>query len=424
MKHILLTVLFAPLIGFGQNILYLGGKAHLGNGEFIDVSAISVNNGKFEMVANAKTIRINPQAFDTIIHIYDHHVYPAFIATNTTLGITEISAVRATNDYRETGTFKPHVRSLIAYNAESVIIPTIRSNGVLLAQIAPQGGRITGSSSVMKLDGWNWEDAVLKADDGIHLNWPPYFVQTGWWAEPGDIKKTEEYDMQCQEMEDYFVKSKSFYESKSTVNDLPMMAMQGLYSGEKRLYIHANLQREMTDAILFAKKMGVKHMAIVGAREAHKMAAFLKENNIPVILDRIHRLPATESTGVDVPYKQASILHKAGVKFAFCYQGDMEAMGQRNLPFSAGTAVAHGLPYEEAVKALTLNTAEILGIDEHTGQIKAGMDATFFISKGDALDMMGNEVKHAFIKGQAIDLDNKQKVLNRKYRKKYGLEVN
>ena len=424
MKHILLTLLFAPLIGFGQNILYLGGKAHLGNGEFIDVSAISVNNGKFEMVANAKTIRINPQAFDTIIHIYDHHVYPAFIATNTTLGITEISAVRATNDYRETGTFKPHVRSLIAYNAESVIIPTIRSNGVLLAQIAPQGGRITGSSSVMKLDGWNWEDAVLKADDGIHLNWPRYFVQTGWWAEPGDIIKTEEYNMQCQEMENYFVKSKSFYESKSTVNDLPMMAMQGLFSGEKRLYIHANLQREMTDAILFAKNMGVKYMAIVGAREAHKMAAFLKENNIPVILDRIHRLPATESTGVDVPYKQASILHKAGVKFAFCYQGDMEAMGQRNLPFSAGTAVAHGLPYEEAVKALTLNTAEILGIDEHTGQIKAGMDATFFISKGDALDMMGNEVKHAFIKGQAIDLDNKQKVLNRKYRKKYGLEVN
>ena len=423
MKQFLLTLLFAPLIGFGQNILLLGGKAHLGNGDFIDVSAISVNNGKFEMVANAKTIRINPQAFDTIIHIYDHHVYPAFIATNTTLGITEISAVRATNDYRETGTFKPHVRSLIAYNAESVIIPTIRSNGVLLAQIAPQGGRITGSSSVMKLDGWNWEDAVLKADDGIHLNWPPYFVQTGWWAEPGDIKKTEEYDMQCQEMEDYFVKSKSFYESKSTVNDLPMMAMQGLFSGEKRLYIHANLQREMTDAILFAKKMGVKHMAIVGAREAHKMAAFIKENNIPVILDRIHRLPATESTGVDVPYKQASILHKAGIKFAFCYQGDMEAMGQRNLPFSAGTAVAHGLPYEEAVKALTLNTAEILGIDEHTGQIKVGMDATFFISKGDALDMMGNEVKHAFIKGQAIDLDNKQKVLNRKYREKYGLEV-
>ena len=423
MKQFLLTLLFAPLIGFGQNILLLGGKAHLGNGDFIDVSAISVNNGKFEMVANAKTIRINPQAFDTIIHIYDHHVYPAFIATNTTLGITEISAVRATNDYRETGTFKPHVRSLIAYNAESVIIPTIRSNGVLLAQIAPQGGRITGSSSVMKLDGWNWEDAVLKADDGIHLNWPPYFVQTGWWAEPGDIKKTEEYDMQCQEMEDYFVKSKSFYESKSTVNDLPMMAMQGLFSGEKRLYIHANLQREMTDAILFAKKMGVKHMAIVGAREAHKMAAFIKENNIPVILDRIHRLPATESTGVDVPYKQASILHKAGIKFAFCYQGDMEAMGQRNLPFSAGTAVAHGLPYEEAVKALTLNTAEILGIDEYTGQIKVGMDATFFISKGDALDMMGNEVKHAFIKGQAIDLDNKQKVLNRKYREKYGLEV-
>jgi hypothetical protein len=105
MKQFLITLIFVPAIFFGQNILYLGGKAHLGNGDFIDISAISVNNGKFEMVANAKTIRINPQAFDTIIHIYDHHVYPAFIATNTTLGITEISAVRATNDYRETGTF-------------------------------------------------------------------------------------------------------------------------------------------------------------------------------------------------------------------------------------------------------------------------------------------------------------------------------
>ncbi len=423
MKNLILILLVTPLIGFGQRILYLGGKAHLGNGESIDVSAISVNDGKFEMVANAKIIRINPQAFDTIIHIYDHHVYPAFIATNTTLGITEISAVRATNDYRETGTFKPHVRSLIAYNAESVIIPTIRSNGVLLAQVAPQGGRITGSSSVMKLDGWNWEDAVLKADDGIHLNWPRYFVQTGWWAEPGDIEKTKEYDQQSEELKDYFVKSKSYYESKSNINDLPMKAMKGLFSGDKRLYIHANLQREMTDAILFAKEMGIKHMAIVGAKEAHKMAAFLKEHNVAVLLDRIHRLPSTESTAVDMPYKQAAILHRAGVKFGFCFQGDMEAMGQRNLPFSAGTAVAHGLPYEEAVAALTLNTAQILGIDEHTGQIKADMDATFFISKGDALDMMGNDVIHAFIKGQKVDLDNKQKALNRKYRNKYGLEV-
>jgi len=423
MKNLILILVFAPLLGFGQNILYLGGKAHLGNGESIDISAISVNDGKFTMVANAQTIRINPQAFDTIIHIYDHHVYPSFIATNTTLGITEISAVRATQDFRETGTFKPHVRSLIAYNAESVIIPTIRSNGVLIAQVAPQGGRITGMSSVMKLDGWNWEDAALKADDGIHLNWPRYFVQTGWWAEPGDIEKTEQYDSQCQELEDYFIKSKSFFDSNSDLNDLPMIAMKGLFNGERRLYIHANMQREMTDAILFAKKMGIEHVAIVGAQEAHKMASFLKEHDMPVILDRIHRLPATESSDVAMPYKQASVLHKAGVKFGFCYQGDMEAMGQRNLPFSAGTAVAYGLPYEQAVAALTHNTAEILGIDDKIGQIRVGMDATFFISKGDALDMMGNDLKYAFIKGKTIDLDNKQKALNRKYRAKLGLEV-
>ena len=122
-------------------------------------------------------------------------------------------------------------------------------------------------------------------------------------------------------------------------------------------------------------------------------------------------------------YKQASILHAAGVKIGFCYQGDMEAMGQRNLPFSAGTAVAYGLPYEAAIAALTLNTAQMLGIDKKVGSLTVGKEATFFISKGDALDMRTNDVKLAFIHGNSINLDNHQKALDRKYRNKYGLDI-
>ena len=196
--------MFGALNSSAQHTLFLGGTAHIGDGSKIETSAISIKDGKFEMVADARVIRIDPAAYDTIIHIYNQHVYPGFIATNTTLGITEIGAVRATNDYQETGTFKPHIRSLIAFNAESKIIPTIRSNGVLIAQVAPKGGRITGTSSVMKLDGWNWEDASQKVDDGIHLNWPSYFIQRGWWAEPGDIEKTERYNEQTDAINTYF----------------------------------------------------------------------------------------------------------------------------------------------------------------------------------------------------------------------------
>ena len=153
------------------------------------------------------------------------------------------------------------------------------------------------------------------------------------------------------------------------------------------------------------------------------MTHFLKEYNVSLLLDRIHRLPSTEDSDVDMPYKQAKVLYDAGITFGFCYQGDMEAMGQRNLPFSAGTAVAHGLPYEQAVAALTHNTAKMLGIDDKVGTLISGKEATFFVSKGDALDMIGNDVIYAYIQGKEVNLDNKQKILNRKFRNKYGLPI-
>ena len=415
--------LFVALNSFAQHTLFLGGTAHIGDGSKIETSAIAIKDGKFEMVADARVIRIDPSAYDTIIHVYNQHVYPGFIATNTTLGITEISAVRASNDYQETGDFKPHVRSLIAFNAESKIIPTIRSNGVLMAQVAPKGGRITGTSSVMKLDGWNWEDAAQKVDDGIHLNWPSYFVQHGWWAEPGDIEKTERYNEQTDALHNYFQKAFAYHQSSEKQIDLELSAMSGIFDESKQLYIHANLVREMTDAMLFAVKYELDNMVIVGGKEAHLVIDLLVKHETPVILDRIHRLPNTPDADVDMPYKQAGLLHAAGVSIGFCYQGDMEAMGQRNLPFSAGTAVAYGLPYEEAIAALTLNTAKMLGIDQETGSLEVGKEATFFVSKGDALDMRGNDVQFAFIQGQAVDLDNHQKALDRKYRKKFGIEI-
>ena len=208
-----------------------------------------------------------------------------------------------------------------------------------MAQVSPQGGTITGTSSVMKLDGWNWEDAAQKQDDGIHLNWPKYFVQRGWWAQPGEIEKTDNYESKIDEIKQYLTKAKAYYNSDSPKIDIEMEAMKGVFDGSKHIYIHANLKREMIDAILSAQEFGVKTFVIVGAKEAHLISDFLSSNNVMVLLDRIHRLPRTQDEDVYLPYKQATLLDKAGVKFGFCYQGDMEAMGQRNLPFSAGVSI-------------------------------------------------------------------------------------
>ena len=182
--HLLIALLITVAATAQKPTLFMGATAHLGNGEKIDNSAISMLNGKIEMVADATMIRIDPTAFDTIYRVHGKHLYPGFIVPNTTLGITEIDQVRASHDYRETGAINPNVRTLIAYNTDSKIAKTVRSNGVLIAQVTPRGGTISGQSSVMHLAGWNWEDAALRIDDGIHLNWPSSYYQSGWWSEP------------------------------------------------------------------------------------------------------------------------------------------------------------------------------------------------------------------------------------------------
>lgn len=396
--------------------LFIGATAHLGNGTVIENSAISIQNGKFDLIADASMIRIDPSAFDTIYKIYGKHIYPAFILPNTTLGITEIDAVRASRDYNEVGSLNPNIRSVIAYNTDSKLMKTVRSNGVLIAQVTPRGGLVSGQSSIMYLDGDNWEDALIKSDDGIHINWPKDYYNTGWWAEPGETKKNKNYQPKITVFEKLFAKAKS-YESSSNIIDLKMESMKGLFTGAKSLFVHANSAGEMRDAIDFAEKHSVKKMIFVGGEEAIAIASVLKSKNIPVIINRVHRLPNSEDSPVNTPYKQAKKLTDAGILFCLSYEGSMEAMGARNLAFTAGTTVAYGQEYENAIKSITLNTAKILGISDVLGSIEQNKNATFFISSGDALDMRTNKIEKAFINGSSVDLNNHQKDLFNKYNK-------
>ena len=412
--HLLFTLLITIAVQAQKATLFIGATAHLGNGKKIENAAISMVNGKIDMVADATRIRIDPNAFDTIYRIHGKHLYPAFIVPNTTLGITEIDAVRASNDYKETGAINPNVRTLIAYNTDSKITKTVRSNGVLIAQVTPRGGAISGQSSVMHLAGWNWEDAALRIDDGIHLNWPSSYYQSGWWAEPGTTKENETYNESVTTLKIFFKKANSYAKSSSLM-DLRMESMKGLFNGNKTLYIHANNAKDMLDAIDFSNNFEIPRTVIVGAEDALKIVNDLKENNISLILNRVHRLPNKVDSPVDDPYTQAAKLQEAEILFCLSYTGDMEAMGARNLPFSAGTAVAHGLDYEKAISSITLNAAKILGVDEYCGSIEKGKDATFFISSGDALDMRTNNVEKAYIQGISINLNNHQKELFNKY---------
>ncbi|MFT6850090.1 MAG: imidazolonepropionase-like amidohydrolase [Sphingobacteriales bacterium] len=397
-------------------IAITGATAHVGNGEVIENAVITFENGKITNILEGSTIRLDPANTD-IINATGKHVYPGLIAPNTNLGLAEVEALKQTRDFNELGSMNPNVRALIAYNTDSKVTPTVRSNGVLIAQVTPRGGRISGMSSIMNLDGWNWEDAALLPDDGIYLNWPRMFTYSGWWAAPGGVKKSENYDKQVDEIKDFFLEAKAYAERKSPnpVN-LKMESMRLLFSKNRTLFIRADYVKEIMAAVQFADEMGVK-MVIAGGEDAHLATDLLKSKNIAVILTPLHSLPNNDDDDVALPYKRAKLLQDAGVLFCLSV-GDF--WQQRNLPFQAGTAVAYGLTKEQALQAITLNTAKILSIDGSVGSLKVGKEATLIISEGDILDMRTSNVTHAFISGRQIDLNNKQKDLYNKFKDKYN----
>jgi imidazolonepropionase-like amidohydrolase len=426
-KIFCLLLLISPVLNAqNKSVLIMNATAHLGNDSVIASSLIGIIDGKIALVADAANARIDRSSYQEVIDASGKHVYPGMIAPNTTIGLTEIEAVRATNDFRETGTSLPNVRSIIAYNTDSKIIPTVRTNGVLMAQITPRGGLVSGSSSIVCLDGWNWEDAAYKTDDGMHINWPRLAsrkYQEEESASPPPFEKNKYHDQQLDELTRLFSDAKAYKDSEEKPEaNLRFESLRGLFEGTQSLFVHTNSAREMMEAISFCKRFSITKMVIVGGRESWMIAKQLKENNIAVMVSRVHDLPERTDEDVDQPYKLPYLLQKEGVLFCLNNEGDMEAMGARNLPFMAGTAAAYGLTKEQALRAVTLNTAKILGIDQKTGSIETGKDATLFISTGDALDMRSNNVERAFVRGVEIDLNNDQKMLYEKYKSKYGIK--
>jgi imidazolonepropionase-like amidohydrolase len=430
MKKILITIILVYICNCGaaQETIYpaaaqqeaitiTNATIHMGNGQVIENGSVIFINGKITAVGAG----ITPNG--KIIDGQGKHVYPGLIVSNTQLGLIEVPPVRATADAAEIGEINPSIRSIVAYNTDSKVINTLRPNGILLANVIPDGALITGTSSVVQLDAWNWEDAAYKIDAGIHFNMPSLLnVQRRNTffgpAPPADAVKRG-LD-QIEKVKTFFREAKAYLAAATHEStNLKYEAAKGLFTKQQKFFIHCNIVKEMLIAADFVKEFGFD-VVIVGGVDSWQIADILKQNNMAVILDQLHSLPVMADDDIDQPFKTPALLQKAGVLFAI--NDDDGNSRNRNLAFNAGTACAYGLTKEEALSAITLNAAKILGIADKTGSIETGKDANVVICDGDILDMKTNNISYAFVQGRMVNLDNKQKQLFEKYKFKYNIK--
>jgi len=409
-----------PAPAYKGMLFIKNGTVHVGNGQVLENTTIQINNGKIEKIgANLPIPADDVKVFDAA----GKHVYPGLIMSNTNTGLKEIgSGVRGSNDFSEIGDMNPNVKSIVAYNSESKIINTLRSNGILLANIVPQGQLLAGSSSVVQFDAWNWEDAAYKTDGAMHFYMPSLINRRrGGFGGGAPAQDPIKAGLERIEMVKSFLQeAKGYYlQQNKTATNLKFDAVKGLFNKSQKLFVHCDLVKEMLIAVDFVKEFGFD-VVIVGGSESFQIAPLLKQNNIPVILQQLHSLPTSEDDDVDQPFKTPAVLQKAGVLFALSDE-DGQTTG-RNLMFNSGTAASYGLSKEEALASITLNAAKILGLADKTGTIEVGKDANIIVSEGDILDMKSSVVTKAYIQGRELNLDDKHKQLNERFKTKYGIK--
>jgi hypothetical protein len=404
-----------PAPAQAEPIALVGATIHVGDGSVIEGGTVAFADGRITAVGTDVDT-----AGHRVVDVSEHHLYPGFILPDSRLGLVEVNSLADTIDYEETGEVNPNVRAIVAYNTDSEIGPTLRFNGVLLAQVAPVGGMVSGSSSVVQLDAWNWQDAVVRMDDAIFLDWPAERKRRFDFSTFSfKFEKNENYAEQMLAMEQLFNAATTYADRPAgTPANLKLAAMQGLFDGTRRLFVRTNVSRDVVRAVEFARRFGVQHVVVVGAEGLLASADYLAERGVGAVVMGTHRLPAQAHSDLHQPYRLAAELVRAGVTTALADSG---LRNSRNLPFQAGTVATYGgLDREQALRLITLSTAELLGVADRVGSIEAGKEATLFVSRGDALDMRGNDVRHAFIGGREIVLDGTQQALYERFREKYA----
>jgi imidazolonepropionase-like amidohydrolase len=372
-------------------------------------------------------------------------LYPGMIDSNTELGLSEVGAERVTVDTGELGEFMPQLKALSAVNPESAHFPVVRANGITSVMTFPaaggRGGRggggaqfISGQAALIHMDGWTWEDMEINRSAAVHLLFPSIasrggrgglanvdfadevaLLFGGGSAAGTYTEAKRNYDVQVAKVTEFFEQARQ-YQKERTANlpgfkrDLKFEAMLPVLEGKVPVAVPAARERTIHDAIAFAEKEHIK-IVILAPQELGKEGPELKAKNIPVILGRTEALPENQDAPYDYGESLPAEFHKAGVKFAF---GTFDNEFSRNLPYNAARAVAYGLPYDAALKAITINAAEIWGAGDKMGSIEKGKWADLMLVTGDPLETP-TQIKALYIKGKEVDLSNKQTKLYDKY---------
>lgn len=370
-------------------------------------------NGKITQIGK----NLSLPAKTEVIDISGKYVYPGLISLHTKMGLEEIGAVRSTRDFNEVGQFNSEVMSKTAYNADSEVIPTVRSNGVTHSLIVPQGAFISGQSSLMQLDAWNNEDALVKANVGMHLFWPNMTLFSNWNLALN--KQEENIQKNLKKIHHFFESVQNYLKqgSKNLQKNLKYEAMRDLFNQKQSLFVHANTFKQLRAAILFADEFKLK-LILVGADDALLLKEMIQKRNIPLILNQSHRLPRTNDSNYDHAFTLPQKLKKLSIPFAISTGGTWKIWSGMNLAFQAGQAVAFGLDRETALQSLTLNPAKFLGLSDRLGSLELGKEASLIVSDGDILDYLTNKVRYEFIEGRKVDLNNRHKTLYKKYRQR------
>lgn len=400
-----------------QPIAIVGGTVHPMSREEIAGGIVLFEKGKIVAIGKDVEIPEGAQRIDAT----GKHVYPGLLDGHTDMGLVEINSIRATVDNGETGAINPNVKSWVAVNPDSEVIPVTRSNGVLLALSAPTGGLIAGRSAVLQLDGWTYEDLTVRAEIGMHVNWPTIRIRRRD-SEPPESKTQDLRESPLKPLREFWDQAQAYQKARRSdpgrhAIDARLEAMVPVLDGRLPLIVNADELRQIRSAVAFSVEKKVR-LILHGGYDAAECATLLKQHEIPVIISGTYRLPQRDSDAYDAAYTLPDRLRQAGVKYCIASSGRFGASGVRNLPYHAATAVAFGLPASEALKAITLYPAQILGVADRVGSLEIGKDATFFISTGDPLDT-ATQVERVFIQGRLVELNDRHKRLWKKYEEKY-----